>query len=213
MMQRVRLSIACAALLILQTVPAARTAACLIDPCLSSASSAGGVLLACPAGDGPTLSSIGATVTVTVLTCGDGQPIPLIPAEDFWIIQDVPLWSDLLCGGYRSSDADAPSDMNGQTTIRGTIAAGGYMPDAIYVVAQGYVIGLGCLPDVTLPLVVVSPDINGDLVVDLVDLSSFAFAFSGGGRAVDPRMDFNGDGQIDIVDLGLIGLHFSHRCG
>ena len=210
-MTRVWLCVAWVVLSLVGDAPTARTARCLIDPCCSSASSAGGVLLVCPAGDGPTLSSIGATVSVTVLTCYCGDPLPGIPAEDFWIQQNN-LAPQALCGGYRSSDADGASDLNGQATISGSIAAGGYWPDALHVVAQGMAIGSGCNPDVALSLVLVSPDINGDLVVDILDVASFAEAFSGGAGTVDPRVDFDGNGQIDLVDLSLFAHHYYHRC-
>ena len=208
-MPRVWVCLACAVLSLLRAAPVARAAVCLIDPCCSSASSAGGVLLVCPAGDGPTLSSIGATVSITVLTCYCGEPLPGIPAEDFWIQQSS--GPQPLCGYHLSSNADAASDANGQTTISGSIAAGGYFPDDLHVVAQGMMIGVGCGTDnAAIPLVLVSPDITGDLVVDIVDLAIFAEAFSDG--TVDPRMDFSGDGQIDVVDLSLFALHLHHQC-
>ena len=209
-MSRIWRCVASIVLLLLQAVPAARTAVCLIDPCQSSASSAGGVLLVCPLGDGPTLSSIGAMVNIKLEDCG-GAPVQGIPQQDFWIQGKAD--PQLLCGGYLSSSADATTDLSGQTTISGSIAAGGYLGDGIYAVAQGYMIqGTDGLCDNPLPLVLVSPDTNGDLVVDLLDLAAFAAVFVTGGGTVDPRMDFDGDEQIGLVDLSLFARHFLHRC-
>jgi hypothetical protein len=211
-MSRVTICIACVVLLQLRAVPDARTAGCIIGPCSSSASSAGGTLLVCPAGDGPTLSSIGATVSVTVLSCDPPPYVPVtgIPAEEFWIVSHNTA-SLALCGAHRSSDADADVDENGQATISGSVAAGGYSSD-VHAVAQGMVIGLTCELDVALPLVLVSPDINGDLVVSLVDLSSFAEVYSSNGALFDPRMDFNGDGHVGLADLALFAEHHQHTC-
>ncbi len=209
-MPRVWMCVASIVPLLLQAVPAAKTEVCFIDPCQSSASSAGGVLLVCPVGDGPTLSSIGAMVSVTLEDCG-GAPVQGIPAQNFWIQGKAD--PQLLCGGSLSSSADAATDLSGQTTMSGSIAAGGYLGDGVYAVAEGYMIqGTDGLCDNPLPLVLVSPDINGDLVVGLADLAIFATAFPSGGGTVDPRMDFNGDGKIDAADLSLFAVHFLHRC-
>ena len=212
-MKRIWLCIACVVLSLLRAAPVAKTATRVIGPCESSASSAGGVLLVCPAGDGPTLSSIGATVSVTVRNCNsqNPRPIPGIQAEYLWIMQpDRPYQP--LCGLNRSSDADSATDSNGQTTISGSIAAGGYSDDAL-VVVMGVLIGLNCGPGFELSLILVSPDINADLLVDIVDLVLFGSTFPADGPGVDPRMDLNGDDQIDLIDFSLFGQHFGHVCG
>lgn len=179
--------------------------------CESTAISAGGLLMACPAGDGPTLASIGATITVTLKSCS-GLPIPNVHQDDFWIIGTGNLGSDYeLCGGSQSIDADGQTDANGQTTISGSIAAGGYFGTGAYAVAQGVPIEWSDPCNNPLSLVIVSPDINADLVVDLVDLSLLADAYltSGG---VDPRMDFNGDDAVDVIELALMSQHYLHVC-
>jgi hypothetical protein len=167
--------------------------------------------MVCPLGDGPTLSDIGATISVTLLWCTQAEPLPDLPPQNVWIQSST--HPDLrLCGGSGSSNADGPTDLNGQTTISGSIAAGGYFGDGVYVVANGSFIQLGETCDNPLPLILVSPDINEDLVVGLADLAIFATAFPSGGGAVDPRMDFNGDGIIGVADLAMFAVHYHHSC-
>ena len=167
--------------------------------------------MVCPAGDGPTLADIGATISITVLYCFPPEPLVSMAPQDVWI-QSSTHPDNRLCGGAGSSNADGPTDENGQTTISGSIAAGGYFGDDVYVVAMGSFIQLGQNCDNPLPLVLVSPDINEDLIVDLVDLAIFATVFPSGGGTINPRMDFNGDGMIDMVDLSMFAAHYSHRC-
>lgn len=197
---------------LLQVAPVATPEACTVPlSCESSATSAGGVLLVCPAGDGPTLSDIGATISVTLLWCTQAEPLVDLAPQNVWI-QSKTNADPRLCGGAGSSNADGLTDINGQTTISGSIAAGGYFGDGVYVVANGVFIQLGDTCDNPLPLILVSPDINEDLVVSLADLAIFATAFPSGGGAVDPRMDFNGDGRIDAADLAMFAAHFRHSC-
>lgn len=185
-----------------------------INPCASSATTEGGVLLVCPLGDGPTLADIGATIDVTVMIgpSEDPEPYPsygMLPS-DIWVAPVGSQRSALLCGGSFSCDADGLLDENGHTTISGSIAAGGHSENPVHVIAIGQAVGRGEQCDDPLPLVLVSPDINGDLVVDLVDVAMFGLEF---GRAVpDPRMDFDGDGAVDMADVGRFAIHLSHGC-
>lgn len=181
--------------------------------CESSAETAGGVLLVCPAGDGPTLESIGATIHITLLYCLPPMPLVWMPPQDIWIQTPVYPWDDRFCVGNGSAavNADAPSDANGQTTISGAIAACGYFDDPLYVFAGGVLLESDATCDNPLPLILVSPDINADHVVDIVDFSLFGGVFSAGGT--DPHMDFNGDGLVDLIDVSLFGQHFTHTCG
>lgn len=51
---------------------------------------------------------------------------------------------------------------------------------------------------------VVDPDLNQDLVVDLLDLSLFEAVFDSG----DADADFNGDGSVDLLDLSVLDAYF-----
>jgi len=207
-MPRVLSAVFVISLLIVQT-----TEAKLIDPCASSASTAGGVLLVCPHGDGPTLADIGAVVDVTVMINNGGtiEPYPafaMLP-QDIWIEPGGNYGYPSLCHGSYCVDADGYLDENGHTTISGSIAAGGYSEDPVYVFAVGQAIQLGEGCNNPIPLVLVSPDINGDLVVDIGDFAMFAEAIHGD---YNPRMDFNGDQVLNAGDLGLFAFHYFHSC-
>lgn len=183
--------------------------ACHIGECESSVQCAPGVLLACPAGDGPTLAGVGSTIYITVRDCV-GHPVASIPGADFWIIgQDGAEWG--LCNGSLSSSADHATLADGTATMSLAVAAGGYFGASVYVVAQGIILhGPQSLCDEPLPLAVVSPDINADGAVNNIDIGPFAVVYLGGGT--DPRMDFNGDGRVTNVDFTLFGIHYMHAC-
>jgi hypothetical protein len=165
-------------------------------------------LLICPSGDGPTLAEIGATIEVFVFDYS-GTAVQGMPAEDFWIQRSMP--PNTLCGGSQSSAADAPTDANGRTTISGSVAAGGFFGDETYVIAAGWAVQAPPECHSPLPLVLVSPDMNGDLIVDSVDFAIFASSFPPSAYAKEADMD--GDGTVSVVDFGLFGLHWRHTCG
>lgn len=58
-------------------------------------------------------------------------------------------------------------------------------------------------------LAVNSPDINGDLVVDLLDLSLFGQDFHG---VYAYRSDFVWDGQVNLLDLAVLGSALGLEC-
>jgi len=173
----------------------------IVDPANSSASSGAGCLLVCPQGDGPTIASTGATISVTVM---DNTPAPIvgIPAADFWLIGCADALS--LCGGSGSINADSTTNASGQTTINGVLAAGG-CDTGVKVVVQGALIN-SCLPIATK-----SPDRNGDGQVQLIDFSLFKPAF-GTNPASDTCFDFNCDGKIDLIDFAQFSAHWQHAC-
>ena len=55
-----------------------------------------------------------------------------------------------------------------------------------------------------------NPDINGDGIVDIVDIVIVALAFGSepGDPNWNPIADLNGDGIVDIVDIVLVAIHF-----
>jgi hypothetical protein len=153
------------------------------------------------------LAAVGVVISVTVKD-NAGLPVPGILATDFWVIG----WGDTLnlCGGGGSANADSASNSSGQTTMSGAIAAGG-CDSGLQVVVQGVV-----LADPTdwsiplcLPIIVHSPDISGDLLVDIVDFVLFTAAFTG---TYNPCADYDCNALIDIVDFVLFTAHFNHLC-
>ncbi|UCH84480.1 MAG: hypothetical protein JSW50_01960 [Candidatus Latescibacterota bacterium] len=185
----------------------------IVDLCGSTAMSAGGCLVTCPEGDGYRLSDIGATIQVTVVY--QGEPVPNIPATDFWLIECDPVDELILCGGSQSASADGPTDAAGQTTISGTIAAGG-CAESLALIVQGVLIydpSTNCETILCLPIKARSPDLNLDLVVNLSDLALFAVPFSSG--VYDACADFNCDQKVGLQDLSTFAFHYGppgHSC-
>jgi hypothetical protein len=171
------------------------------DDVESTATSAGGVALITPAGLGVTLASAGATVSVTVRDANT-DPIPGYPFQDIWL-DDAGNGDIALCQG--GSVADGNTDANGETTISGTIAGGGWTQSG----AQVYLAGTP-LAGPTLAIDFNSCDINGDLVVNVGDIGDFAIDFA------DPdfefRSDFIPDGVINLADIGELALHNGEVC-
>lgn len=202
------LSLTAAALLCLQVAGADTVNSGVVDPCNSSASGAAGVIFACPQSDGDLLSGSGLTISVTVM---DNVPAPVVgvPAADIWLIGCNDLLA--LCGGSGAINATAATDVNGQTTITGDIAAGGCDNGGVRVVVQGIVIGAGVCADPCVAVKVRSADFNGNLIINVVD-----FAFFAGGYPVNPAVndcrDFNNDGQVGIVDFAKFTAHNGHSC-
>jgi hypothetical protein len=93
--------------------------------------------------------------------------------------------------------------------MSGSLAGGGYDTEIRWIV--------GCMPlphcyEQYVPLVLVSPDVNGDLAVDLGDFSMFAAGFPSPPKLYDPRLDFDGDGVVNLADFSLFAQHWQHRC-
>lgn len=185
----------------------------IIDPCKSTAVVGGAgdfCVMVCPAGDGDQMSTQGATITITVLD-GSSAPIAGIPATDFYVIDCDPILDMTLCGGSSSSNATAATDEFGVTTMEGDIAAGG-CADGLSVVVQGFVITdePACTTPTCLPILIRSPDMNGDLVVNLADFSAFGLAYPPNTYA--KCADFNCDLAVNLQDFSTFGLHYQHSC-
>jgi hypothetical protein len=194
------LSLIAAALFCWQIMPAdVNSGVVYPDSCTSS--SAGGCWLVCPQGDGPTLASIGATISVTVKD-NTGTPLVGILATDFWL--EGASGGNVLCGGSGSIDADAATDATGSTTIGDAWAAGGF-DTAVKVVCQGVLLNQ------SLALTAVSPDITADLAVNLLDFSAFALAYPPAGTYA-ANCDLDCDTVIGLLDFSLFAQHYNHAC-
>jgi hypothetical protein len=178
--------------------------------CLSQAETNPGphCWLVCPHGDGPRLDELpgDATITVTVLNLL-GNPLEGITGANLWLIGAHD--ELVLCGGASSIDADYPTDDNGQTTFTGAIKAGGCDYPLHVVVAGTVLLKDDCSGPIDVDIRAVSPDIDGDLVVNLTDFSAFGAAWGG---AYNPCVDFNCDGSIGLVDFSLFAQHWMHGC-
>lgn len=170
------------------------------DPAQCTATSPGGAIFTCPSGDGETLASAGASILVTIV---DSQAVPIagLPAADIWVESAVA--GDLtFCGS--SNIADGPTDANGQTTISGNLAGGGYTQGGLVVYVQGMLI----TGSPAMAIDVNNVDINGDLVVNLCDIGLFAVDIG----STNFRSDFNHDGLVNLFDVSIFSLHQCHTC-
>ena len=180
------------------------------DPCNMTATSAAGVNFACPQGDGDPLAANGLTITVTVRDLVNA-PVAGILASDIWVIG----CSDLLtlCGGSGAINATGPTDVNGQTTITGDIAAGGCDLGGLRVVVQGIVVGAGVCGQPCLQIKVKSSDLNGNLVVNLVDFATFGAGYTSPPKAYNQCIDFTAPfGTVTLPDFAKYGSHNGHTC-
>ncbi len=171
------------------------------DPGRSYATTPGGSLFIKPDGAGPTLASIGSVVEVYVLDpCEAG--IPGYPFQDIWLGHAGGADVSLCQGG---SVADGNTNVDGFTTISGAIAGGG----STQVGMQVYLAGVQ-IPSPTLPILVNSPDADGDLDVDLADVGLFAAWFFNG--SYDFAGDFTHDGTENLADVAVLANAMGATC-
>jgi hypothetical protein len=161
----------------------------------------------CPQGDAQTLSA-GSNVIWVQIADATGAPIENVIASDIWLVGCTDLY---LCSGSGSIDADSATNVDGFTTISGSMSAGGCELTGVHVVCQGVLIGC---PPTCLNIVVVSPDLDANGLVDLVDFAIFAAAFNSasGDPNYDPCCDYDCDGDVDLVDFSLFAQHWQHTC-
>jgi hypothetical protein len=194
----------------------------IIDPCRSywqlHASVTPCPYFACPAGDTPSFLAFGWWVQICVLDV-DGLGIENVPPGDLWFLDCDPLADLNLCGVSASSFADSLTNAAGMTSMsNGSLSAGGCV-DGLALVIQGFTVldsATTCTSDFCCPIWVRSPDITGDLLVDLSDLALFGICFAAATvPPADPCCDFNLDNLIDLSDLALFAFHFGppgHFC-
>jgi hypothetical protein len=173
----------------------------------STVASAGGRIMICPLGDGITLAEVGGTIDVNVRD-GNNAPIANYPGQDVWA--DDSGTNDInLCQG--GSGADANTDVNGDTTISGTLGGGGWTLSGLSVYISGIVVTTLGVPDV-LAIDVNSPDISGNRSVALEDVGTFAadllaYHFRSDLVPNDPNPP-----AIDLSDVGRFAAHIGHAC-
>ena len=102
------------------------------------------------------------------------------------------------------------------TTLSLGPLVGGGCADGMAVVVLGVALDdslTSCTTPKCLPISLRSPDIDGSLALDLVDLSIFAASFPP--NPFDPCCDLNVDGIVSLQDLSLMAFHFGppgHVC-
>lgn len=172
------------------------------DAGYSSVLGGAGTLMIAPNGQGETLAQFTQTIDVNVRD-GNDLPIANFPAQDVWL-DDAGSGDINLCQG--GSVADADTDANGDTTISGTASGGGWTTNGMSVYVSGVAITGGDGP--TISLDVNSPDINGDRIVDLIDVGLFASDL----LAYQFRSDLVFSGVIDLSDVGRFASFINAAC-
>ena len=169
--------------------------------CLASAGAA--TVYITPSGQGFSLASQGATVTVTVRD-SNNNPVVGFPFQDVYL--DAFVGAEItLCNG--GSTADANTNGQGITTMSGLIYGGGFTAKTNVYVSGAGIAGTGL--DVRLN----SPDITGDHSVDTLDFGAFGTDF--GHTDPDPsynfRSDYVFDSVVDLLDFGKFGESFQNE--
>lgn len=175
------------------------------DPMLSwatTAATAPVTLYVLPEGNGDPLTQatihgggkMAATITLNLVDA-NMVPIPDYPAEDLWLKTDQN--GLVLCEG--GAVADANTDAAGVTTWSGPLRGGGHTNPGSGELMQVIVAGQPLFQP-GLDVQVHSPDLNGDLIVDLMDFSLFSADWYG---PYNVRSDFYWDDVLDLSDAIL----------
>jgi len=181
----------------------------------SSASTAAGAtqvsVYTLPSGNGRGLDEaralgvgvVDATITLT-LNDGNGDPIYLYPSEDMWL--ETSLGNLKLCAG--GSAANFSTNAAGQTTWVNPIR-GGDQSDKVGLEKTVVVISGSSLTNSPLDILWNSPDIDGNLTVNLTDTVFYATDATG---AYAYRSDFYYDGAINLSDTVLYAQGLGAAC-
>lgn len=140
-----------------------------------------------------------ATIEVELLDL-NAMPVVDFPFEDIWLEGE----GLSFCPG--GSTADQNTDPNGYTEFTHPMCGGGFSEN---YALEGFLWGIP-FPPGPLPYIRTnSPDVNGDLEVNLSDLATFAQGFFG---SYSYCLDYYWDGVMDLRDLGIFAQHFGHAC-
>jgi hypothetical protein len=145
---------------------------------------------------------IDATITYTLFAYGD--PVFGYPREDMWLVTS--LGGLVLCPA--GSIADANTNQMGQTTFSQAVRGGGATDPNGGEVCLVMVSGMVC-PLEGLDIQFNSPDINGDLTVNLTDVVLFAGDYGG---AYDYAADFYWDGVVNLSDAVYLAWGLQVSC-
>jgi hypothetical protein len=139
---------------------------------------------------------VDATITIIVRDYA-GSVIVNYPSEDMWLETA----DDGLVAGAWANIPDSDTDAQGTTQWVHPLVAGGSSLGPVFVTINA--IRLTSNPG--LPLKFNSPDINGDLVVNLQDVSILTVDYYSG---YSFRCDLNGDGYLNLRDIPIFAEHF-----
>ena len=139
---------------------------------------------------------------------GPLYPLGGFPAEDIGLQAHV--CATMGCGQPYVMIADADTDPDGWTRFSAAPRAGGWSQDLLDIWLVGdpaSLIGADIPP---LPIWFNSPDLSGDLVVDLTDMTLFTQDL-GSGEAVF-RSDLVWDGVLNLSDIAVFTQHLGASC-
>jgi len=147
-------------------------------------------------------SRVNATIEVTLLDC-NGDPHQGLDRDYIWLDTEDGNF-DFCANG---TIADHATDAQGQTTFTGALRTGG----SCFQAAGTPVIVIVCGHDIGshLPMYFNSPDLNGDLVVDLTDVVLFASDYF---DTYNYRSDFLWDGTLNLSDVALLANGLVSSC-
>lgn len=196
-------------LALLITAPAMATDIPDLPNCNAGMPVAEGSIWVSPGGNGPdlehgfTTGGVEADVRITLYVLnGNGDPIVMYPYEDIWLESQHGGLAQCFGGTW----PDASTDGNGMTMFSGPFRAGGSNPNPEKIVVM---IAGSPLVGSALPLYINSPDVNGDLVVNLSDISAMVIGLNGD---YDWRYDFNNDGAINLSDIVVFATCLGMNC-
>ncbi|MFO7610722.1 MAG: hypothetical protein R6X35_16300 [Candidatus Krumholzibacteriia bacterium] len=163
-----------------------------------------------PDGSGPPFTEafqlpgnrVDATVTL-VLRDAMLMPIWNFPAEDIWM--QAVSGGLVACGGHAGLIPDRNTDQSGTTMWVAPPRAGGHTTGRTLV----YVNGVPLTSTAGFELRFTSPDLNGDLAVNLSDGGLFTQDLFG---TYAERSDLNWDGVINISDAGFMTGAMGTHC-
>jgi len=141
-----------------------------------------------------------ATITLLLLD-GNYDPIASFPAEDMWLESE----DDGLVPCVAGTIADANTDADGKAQWLEPLLSGGQSQALTVIKVNGMLLELTS----GVHLCFNSPDINGDLRVDLTDMQLFAVDFF---SSYDFRSDFHRDGIVNLSDLPPMALAIGVAC-
>jgi len=174
------------------------------DLCMLQMEPYAAVLYILPSGAGSTFTDarlngevVDATLTLTVVN-NLGDPIENYPAEDIWLQPGGDSFSS--CGLV---NPDSNTDANGQTQWVQPLLGGG---NSLGWGVQAVIAGDQVL--VAAALQFVSADMNGDLIVNLSDIT----VFTQGLAEYDMNADFNADGSVNLSDISLMTQAIGNAC-
>jgi hypothetical protein len=139
----------------------------------------------------PNGSVVDGTITLTLVNYL-GNPLANHAAEDFWLTTSA----NHLVFPAGGTIADAATNAAGHTVWQQPLVAGGCtLSEGVVVLVEG-----NALNQAAINLKFVSADTNGDLAVNISDLSTFAAAYA---VAYNACADLFFDGAVNLSDLSL----------